>query len=836
MALHRLRQTDAEWLRRKLQRQLPRRVLERDAVLVARSGPRRHQCMEGGLQQEQTPLIAGQYHPPASSQSKWLWKNRPHKARLKTQDSPENWRESGSQVIRLASIQMGIKFMDPYTSLRQLLDEVFETDRILDYPTLVSRYSKSIGGSWDIVFGIKERKWFPDDSDEKELIFQYLSFEIKDGKLDFFRLSREALKKRREAVRSDGYIEHTTQNCFFHVRPTPDLDVQKLFNLTKRLFVFHYKNCGPKKHFLKSISERFVKEFWRNSEGRTDSPYDYENVAKYIRDRIGINCLFFKQRDEMFFDRDFQLDDVILPMIAGATSTGDFGDLLQRLNKDKQFGYNLTVAVQKKNIAFGNNGRTNYVISTVTTPSFDIGEDGAVGNYKSDPQIITIYVSEKQDVSLDQVIIADDVISNFVRLNESYQTQFAQEQIEQYCSDAEAKLSINPVLYRTDLLRELRSLIHKIFMEFQTCGFVGDMSLSLFNPFGRCLRPVYSSASDEMPEDVTLPLKKQSSFAAVQSFTSGKPFQVWHPHKVESEEAKRERFNWTKKPSVEFQREIVGSFTSITGEVDLAISCIPVTVNHVTVGVVEFTADDRGSFASDREIIRRIASLSGDVLRRLELANDRGWLTRMQFLYAARHKLERVIQQISSVAPALATELETILGAAKVDQTESAHEQVSFEDAMRLLGREVAQKFSVDVASAIMKKFRALSSVAYLSRGTLNAVREVLEALHSNEKHSHVDANYLSIFAGSYGTSETPVLMISYKPDDKWERCDIIDQLCVSPISDNSDFTYHYGLFLLGTHVRMAGGVAQGTPAIPDEIDHSEFGISIILPGITEKK
>jgi hypothetical protein len=63
MALHRPRQADAEWLRRKFQRQLPRRVIERDAVLVAHSGPRRHHCMEGGLQQGQTPLIAGQYQP-----------------------------------------------------------------------------------------------------------------------------------------------------------------------------------------------------------------------------------------------------------------------------------------------------------------------------------------------------------------------------------------------------------------------------------------------------------------------------------------------------------------------------------------------------------------------------------------------------------------------------------------------------------------------------------------------------------------------------------------------------------------------------------------------------
>jgi putative transposase len=56
------RQADAERLCRKLQWQLPRRVPERDPVLVTRSSPRRHHRMEGGLQQEQTPLIAGQHY------------------------------------------------------------------------------------------------------------------------------------------------------------------------------------------------------------------------------------------------------------------------------------------------------------------------------------------------------------------------------------------------------------------------------------------------------------------------------------------------------------------------------------------------------------------------------------------------------------------------------------------------------------------------------------------------------------------------------------------------------------------------------------------------------
>ncbi|MBP1845714.1 putative transposase [Rhizobium petrolearium] len=35
---------------------------------------------------------------PSEFAMKWQWKNRPHKARLETKDSPENWGDIGSQV------------------------------------------------------------------------------------------------------------------------------------------------------------------------------------------------------------------------------------------------------------------------------------------------------------------------------------------------------------------------------------------------------------------------------------------------------------------------------------------------------------------------------------------------------------------------------------------------------------------------------------------------------------------------------------------------------------------------------------------------------------------
>lgn len=63
LALHRAGKADVERIRGKFQRQLPRRALERNPVLIAGRSPREDHSMEERLQTTQTPLIPGQSHP-----------------------------------------------------------------------------------------------------------------------------------------------------------------------------------------------------------------------------------------------------------------------------------------------------------------------------------------------------------------------------------------------------------------------------------------------------------------------------------------------------------------------------------------------------------------------------------------------------------------------------------------------------------------------------------------------------------------------------------------------------------------------------------------------------
>ena len=62
MALHRTRQTDAKRLRGKFQWQRPRRMPQRNPVLIAGTSADRHHRMEGGLQPKSTTFLSGQYH------------------------------------------------------------------------------------------------------------------------------------------------------------------------------------------------------------------------------------------------------------------------------------------------------------------------------------------------------------------------------------------------------------------------------------------------------------------------------------------------------------------------------------------------------------------------------------------------------------------------------------------------------------------------------------------------------------------------------------------------------------------------------------------------------
>ena len=89
LALHRTRQADAERLRRKPStRSFRRRVPQRDAVLVAHSGPPPPiTAWKEDYNRNRTPLIAGHITPSEFAMKMAMRKTGPHEARLETQDS-----------------------------------------------------------------------------------------------------------------------------------------------------------------------------------------------------------------------------------------------------------------------------------------------------------------------------------------------------------------------------------------------------------------------------------------------------------------------------------------------------------------------------------------------------------------------------------------------------------------------------------------------------------------------------------------------------------------------------------------------------------------------------
>jgi hypothetical protein len=95
-------------------RTVMRRVPRRDPVLVACSSPCRHRRMKGGLQQEHTPLIAGQHLPQRIRNENGTGKTSRIRPDWKLKTLPKNGGKLGRR-----SLYIGIQILIQILKVRQ---------------------------------------------------------------------------------------------------------------------------------------------------------------------------------------------------------------------------------------------------------------------------------------------------------------------------------------------------------------------------------------------------------------------------------------------------------------------------------------------------------------------------------------------------------------------------------------------------------------------------------------------------------------------------------------------------------------------------------------------
>src|SRR5207253_2728546 len=130
------------------------------------------------------------------------------------------------------------------------------------FDDVVARFQACITFDFDCLVYISERRWFENaDKPPGRLKFNYLAVELCKGITTRFETNRDlTLREIALETRADYRREFSNLCTVWFKSPLSQNDLTLILNLTKRVFVAFYKNCGSRDHFLESVSRRFVRE------------------------------------------------------------------------------------------------------------------------------------------------------------------------------------------------------------------------------------------------------------------------------------------------------------------------------------------------------------------------------------------------------------------------------------------------------------------------------------------------------------------------------------------------------------------------------------------------
>ena len=687
------------------------------------------------------------------------------------------------------------------SKIRALLEVVYDTTLILDFRELSESYLACFDNPMNMMFYIKERKWFVDKTPQKDsfLKFNYLSFEIRNGKVGFF-TSPRALEQRESELLESGYSREISSKCVILLDPTEnnDVDLVPIKNLTRRLFVAFYRNCGSFDHFRESVSLRFAREMHKSLE-----EIDEESVTGFIKDRLSVNVQMFHQKDELHFSEDATFLELIRDPATKLT-------LPSELISDPEFLRSFRSSVLRKNTTYGRCLKEPFRFAIVTHAEEYFVNNEIIGHrtIKQRPKLCMVFFSDDKHLDLEEIHHATRIVSLFLHYSEIHDRENLMEFYSRRVVELEEGLSEEPKESRA----ELDELVTKAFVDiFYYALKVSDAEGFIFYEYDpERTGLVRRFQSDDVVHDESLGWGPSLPHGRV--FETGLSLDIWHPEKLNYDiEEARARATPEQDEKAEVSEKWLSDsldVASSSSHGNRAAWIAPLVRGRTPVGVVEFFSTTASRLSPSIPVLRSAAELAGDIMHRSELANDRGWLAKLSFIQVARHRIENAIAKVHRIDPEIAAQLKSSF----VDEGDNENgllplnldsDQIEDSSKRYLLSRNLR----VEIPKSFWDKFTLLREYEPLSSSVTSAVSDILETILSNDSHSPFQPDAVHVRMISEESSH-PVIEIVYAPKDVNVPIERANRLCTAPIRRRGSPTYHYGLFLCGTQLRMIGGRA----------------------------
>lgn len=722
--------------------------------------------------------------------------------------------------------------MSASTELRTLLDLYFETREIKDFEQLRNNCSVILRKYCNFLFVFREQQYIEKETTKEDLYFPYLSFSYSTATSELSYENRELLMKDISKWSKNSYI-YTSKHCQLYIRnfSSEKEEQDKVFNLIKRIVVFYYLNSGAKARFLMGVSQKMIKLFWRSD--IEPQVYTREEAVSFLCEKLVIDAVLYAVIDEVP-DKDSPVLDCLI--FAAGDSTSLEGKIHKALENPTLVGNNAKKAIGRRNRTTGTYDDITYGMSTISGNHVYVDDNDEVKNHSITPEYLIVFSGENIGLSVDKIEIATTFLNSIIKTFIDFEELDFRRSIEVECRIRERKLGETPLTTRNQFEKQYITLIMGLFSNNAAMTGQFPMCLRLFRPSSKSLEKVFSTLDQENEEFVRNKIYiKDIQAACVYAFINDTTISLWKKSKVDRRREHLEAGFKQRSSEFLFQEEFVGSLKNMVDETGHATVVVPVRINEIIVGTLEFSSSSRSDLQSFVETCEEFASQCGEFYRRLELANDRGWLVRMHFLHAARHRLQHIVSRISEHSEELSEELSDLIAASVVNETGSSSEDdyLLSHDCIVLLEKKVTEAFSKHPgthAIALNNSFSELSKLSQVSRQNFILLSEVVDALAANVRKHGFQAEGLKVFAGAK-CGNVNTIVLSYRPEYTYENINRTQRVCISPMpsSAGGENGYSYGLFLLATQIRMSGGWMISHAEESDQFDQSAFGFTVVL-------
>lgn len=673
-------------------------------------------------------------------------------------------------------------------ALNDLLDSILNTDHAFSAKFIFEAFQDILPNDIDFEIVLRERRRFfqkPRDFQQAYLNFAYLSFAWRSGRLE--RLDHlgfdamDAFVAELEASPDRRVVENQKVVCF--LPDSADEKSREIVELTGRCLGAFYHTCGSYDHFITNVTNRFVHTYFLKHRR-----FEVGEIVREIEEECKVRVAYL---DALGGSEGLTQ--------AEADPTGVFPILQQ----DERFRDDLRHSLKGRSATQGVTADGfSYSIQTLAHEYFDHGrtkvETGSMPRsnervFTYAPRAIVITAVKDHHLTL-------DVLSFTARIFRAYLADLIFSAREDFFSRLlrdggrlADRLLVAPAETAKQLQDELYPLLGSACEVLKELTFARSVAIRAFNPFDNTLKLVASSQRGDISAPcpvANVPVGHIELFASARAYAQQASEGLELP-------------GWLGPGSEPVAPPPSDDFGEATGHV----ASLPIKVGAVVLGTLDFFATDRKFFANDSQYLALASDAVGELIRRVEAANDAAWLSRLSFLHSARHRLEKFKRQVAKADDKLGEELAEIIKLySSLDHTLKELDPEGFRQNLRSL--LVHHEVPDEQADGFLSKIEAVFTDRVPSLSFL-LFQELLENLLRNAReHDHVRLGDITLTNLGPPGEAPSTLMVHYKAEETRRGQQILSRLCVSPISDGD--TYHYGLFLLSTQLRMAGGYASG--------------------------